>query len=299
MYSRDAHVYIRLFYKAKNNCHRQTCMMKRQLVSASETGVLVGTSTLCSLARVKNSSLCARHGQATAAVLRQRVRLLGYRKWYCLKKKALVGVIVVDESVRIIVRVFRSMLQHKRRQLIALRVAAGSQSTCPICMTPLQELREDELFAHDGFVFCKEDIVSFISSGYNFSNPITRRHIDMHDVRTLGSDDLCDAYGKRETLRKGVVDSYSHFFFMENDVPVTYRQLLSVVEFSGTSMFHEQLFKELFANFDRQVHQMSQNDAKRTVCVLNSLRAESTDMLDVTHRWSCDVIDRYITNVTR
>lgn len=272
--------------------------MKRKLASSCETGGLGGTSTLCSSARIKKSTLYALNMQMTAAALRQRVRALGYRKWYCLKKNGLVGVIVMDESVRIIVEVFRGILQRKRRRFITLRVAAGGETTCPICMTPLQEFQEGELFVHDGFVFCKQDIVSFISSGYNFSNPITRGHIGLHDLRALGSDSLCDAYGKRETLRKGVVDSYSHFFFMENDVLVTYRQLLSVVSFSGTPMFHEQLFKELFAVFDRQVHQMRQNDAMRTVCVLKSLRSESTLASERTRRWSCDVIDRYVNLVT-
>lgn len=271
--------------------------MKRSLATACQAGGFTSASTLCSTAQMKKSSLCALHMQKTAAVLRQQVRRLGYRKWYCLKKNALVGVVVMDECVRIIVAVLRQMLQRKRRRFIALRVAAGSQSTCPVCMTPLQEFQEDELFAHDGFVFCKQDIVSFVSSGYNFSNPITRRHIDLHDLRTLGSGDLCDAYENRETLRKGVVDSYSHFFFMENDVPATYRQLLALVDLSGTVMFNEQLFKEFVAMFDRQVQQMRKNDATRTVCVLNSLRAESMHMPERTHRWSHDMLDHYVSIV--
>ena len=268
--------------------------MKRKLVPSSEAVALLQQSSLGALVRCKQHRLYDRYMGMQVHRLRPEVRSRGYRKWYCLKKGALVCVLILDHSVRIIARALRKMLQRKREQLIKSKVSGGRENKCAICLTPLEDFALADLFVHDCIVFCKQDIVSHMSTGYNFTNPITRKDISRDVVARLGCNTLLQNYGRRKALRKSVVDSSTHFFFMENDIVDGYRELLAVVGVSGTEMFHEHMFRHLYRSFEYQLQEMSISDKMRTVCVLKALKRESRGMSEMVERWSNTFIDKYI-----
>ena len=81
---------------------------------------------------------------------------------------------------------------------------------------------------------------------------------------------------------------------MENDIVDGYKELLAVVGVSGTRMFHEQLFRQLYMSFEYQIQQMSCTDKMRTVCVLKGLRGESRGMGDMVERWSSSFIEKHL-----
>lgn len=261
--------------------------MKRKYANIGD--VVSGTGCL---PRLKQNCLYNSHMGTKAAFLRVRVRRRGYKRWYCLKKCVLAAVLTFDTSVRVITGAFRLFMQKKRDLLIARQAAGGEENKCPICLTPLQDL--SNLFVHDGIVFCKQDVIAYVSSGYNFNNPITRKHLSSHDVDRLGCKRLVDSYSSREALRRRVVDSSTHFFFLENDVVEAYRDLLSVVHVSGTRMFSEQIFRDVYLRFDSHVRQMFANDSTRTICVLKGLRNECRGMDDLVQKWSLTLIDGYL-----
>lgn len=293
----DAQKHVRLFCKGKNNGYGQTSLsptMKRKLLAANDAVGLLQQSSLGALVRCSEHRLYDRHMAMKVNRLRPEVRSRGYRKWYCLKKSVLVCVVIMDESVRIIVKALRKVLQRKREQLIKRKLSAGRENKCPICLTPLEDFALTDLFVHDGIVFCKQDMISHMSTGYNFTNPITRKDISRDVVARLGCHTLLENYGRRKALRRSVVDSSTHFFFMENDILEGYRELLAVVGMSGTQMFHEQLFRQLYRSFEYQLRQMSGSDKMRTVCVLKGLKGESRGMSEMVERWSNTFIDKYL-----
>lgn len=268
--------------------------MKRKLLTANEALNIMSQSTSTSLSRIKNSPRYAHYIGMKVTWLRQNVRGRGYRKWYCLKKTGLVGLLIIDESVRTVVNVFRAVAEGSRGRFIAQRVAEGRDNKCPICLTPLEDIQPCDLFVHDRMVFCKSDIIEYMSSGCNFSNPITRKAIARHSVQSLGCDSLLQKYGQRETLRRRVVDSSTYFFFLENEVVICYREMLEAVSLSASPMFEEDTFRELYYNFDHQVKQMFHNDSLRTVCVLKGLRSLSGGMGQYAKDWSSSIISRYL-----
>lgn len=251
-------------------------------------------SSLGALVRCKQHRLYDRHMGMKVHTLRPEVRRRGYKKWYCLKKDMLVRVLIMDESVRIIVKALRKVIQRRGEQLIRRKLAGGRENKCSICLTPLEDFAVADLFVHDGIVFCKQDIISHMSTGYNFTNPITRKDISRDVVARLGCHNLLESYGRRKTLRRSVVESSTHYFFMENDIVHGYRELLAVVGVSGTQMFHEQIFRQLYRSFEYQLREMSHSDKMRTVCVLKGLRGESRGMSEVVDRWSNTFIDKYL-----
>ena len=234
----------------------------------------------------------------TVAWLRLQARQLGYRKWYCLKKRALVDMLVMDESARVVAKLFRKRMAQKRIRVIRVRVAEGRDNVCPICLTPIEDIPTTDLFVHDDIVFCKEDIVGYISSEFNFTNPITRSDIAKHAIARLGCDSLTEAYGRRRTLRKRAVDSAAHFFFLENDIVRCFKDLLEEVDLSNTEYFREGTFREFYMRFDMKVQQMFDIDSSRTVCVLKDLSKEADGMNTSTSKWSSCLIQKYLNHVS-
>jgi len=270
--------------------------MKRKPLS-DEGAVAVSSAAVASLAKVKAYHRYNVFAEMTVVWLRTRLRRRRCRKWYCLKKSALVTTCVLDESVRIITRLLRDCARFKRDQLIAERVAEGCENKCPICLTSLQEFERSDLFVHDGIVFCKNDVVACLSSEYNFSNPITRKSMGLHAVRRLGSVSLLQKFAVRGALRKRAIDLSSHFFFLENDIVSTFKELLAVVDYSGSDFCRQRIFQDAYLGFDQQVQHMFAIDPKRSICVLKSLRTVIRDWnasKPVTKAWSSDLIRRII-----
>lgn len=268
--------------------------MKRKLLVANETVGALQQWSLGALVRCKQHRLYHQHMSMKVGSLRPEVRRRGYRKWYCLKKGMLVCVLIMDESVRIIAKALRKVLQRKRELFVKEKQSGGRENKCPICLTPLEEFKLADLLVHDNMVFCRQDMISHVSTGFNFTNPITRKDISRDFVARLGCQTLLDNYGRRNALRKSAVDSSTHFFFMENDIVDGYKELLGVVGVSGTRMFHEQLFRQLYMSFEYQIQQMSCTDKMRTVSVLKGLRGESRGMGDMVERWSSSFIDKHL-----
>ena len=268
--------------------------MKRKFLVANET---VGTLQQCSLGalvRCKQHRLYGQHMSMKVGSLRPEVRSRGYKKWYCLKKGMLVCVLIMDESVRIIARALRTVLHRRRELFVKEKQSGGRENKCPVCLTPLEEFKLADLLVHDNIVFCKQDMISHVSTGYNFTNPITRKGISRDFVARLGCQALLDNYGRRGALRKRAVDSSTHFFFMENDIVDGYKELLAVVGVSGTRMFHEQVFRQLYMSCEYQIQQMSCTDKMRTVCVLKGLGGEARGMGDLVEGWSSRFIGKHL-----
>eukprot|EP00903_Cladosiphon_okamuranus_P017777 g16363.t1 len=246
------------------------------------------------LARCKQHRLYDQHMGMKVTHLRPEVRSRGYRQWYCLKKGMLASILVMDESVRIIARALRKVLQKKNRSFVQQKMSEGRDNKCPICLTPLEEFEAENLVVHDNMVFCKQDMISHMSTGYNFTNPITRRDISRDFVARLGCKKLLEIYGRRRALRRSVVDASTHFFFMENDIIYGYKELLATVGLSGTPMFHDHVFTQLYMAFQLNIQQMACTDKMRTVCVLKGLKAESRGMGDTVKHWSSSFIDKQL-----
>lgn len=263
--------------------------MKRKYAAVDDVVAAAGR-----MLRLKHSRLYDDHMSMKAASLRLRARRRGYHKWYSLKKGVLTGILIMDASVRVIVKAMRRVVKRRRDRFIAQQAEMGKDNNCPICLTLLSDMQVDDLFLHDGVVFCKQDVIDYVSSGYNFSNPITRRQISAHEIARLGCQKLSGIYGVRSTLRKRVVESSSHFFFLENDVVWTYKNLLAAVDISGTAAFREDLFRDAYIKFDNHVRQMFANDGFRTVCVLKGLKHECLGMGDTLDAWSTKLIDSYL-----
>ncbi|CAM9706441.1 unnamed protein product [Ectocarpus sp. 6 AP-2014] len=268
--------------------------MKRKYAAVDEVVAAAGR-----LLRLKHSRLYGDHMGMKVANLRLRARRRGYQKWYSLKKGVLTGILIMDASVRVIVKAFRRIVLMRRDSYIAQKAERGADNKCPICLTPLSDMQVSDLFLHDGVVFCKQDVIDYITSGYNFSNPITRKHISRHEIARLGCQKLLTMYGVRSTLRRREVESSSHFFFLENDVVWTYKNLLAAVDVSGTAMFREDLFRDAYVKFDSHVRQMFANDGLRTVCVLKGLKFEYRGMSDTLDGWSTKLIDSYLNSAPR
>lgn len=244
--------------------------MKRKRLVANEAVSLLQQSSLGALMRCKKHRLYDLHMSMKVQRLRPEVRRRRYRKWYCLKKDMLVRALIMDESVRIIVQALRRVLERKRDIFIEQKLAGGTENKCPICLMPLEGFDRADLFVHDNIVFCKQDMITHISTGCNFTNPITRKELSRDAVARLVCPALLENYGRHRGLRRNVVDSSTHFF-MENDIVEGYRELLAVVDVSGTRMFHEQLFRQLYLSFEYKLRQMSGSEKMRTVCVLKGL----------------------------
>lgn len=270
--------------------------MKRKPLS-DEGAMAVSSAAVASLRRVKAYHRYNVFADMKVVWLRMRLRRRRCRKWYCLKKSALVTACVMDESVRIITRLLRDRARFKRDQLIAERITEGCENKCPICLTALQDFEPSELFVHDSIVFCKNDVVACLSSEYNFSNPITRKSIGLHAVRRLGSVSLLQKFAFRGALRKRAVDLSSHFFFLENDIVSTFKELLAVVDYSGADFCRQRIFQDAYLDFDQQVQHMFAIDPKRSICVMKSLRTVIGNWnasKPVTTAWSNDLIRRII-----
>jgi len=212
--------------------------MKRKPLS-DEGAVAVSSAAVASLAKVKAYHRYNVFAEMTVVWLRTRLRRRRCRKWYCLKKSALVTTCVLDESVRIITRLLRDCARFKRDQLIAERVAEGCENKCPICLTS----------------------------------------------------------AVRGALRKRAIDLSSHFFFLENDIVSTFKELLAVVDYSGSDFCRQRIFQDAYLGFDQQVQHMFAIDPKRSICVLKSLRTVIRDWnasKPVTKAWSSDLIRRII-----
>lgn len=246
-----------------------------------------------SVTAAKRHTRYSHHCNKTVQVLRGETRNFGCQKWYCLKKGALVTFLIQKDSATTITRFFRTLLAAKRAMIIRQSLANGD-TKCPVCLTNLCELPESELFVHDGMVFCKSDIIGFVSTNYNFVNPMTRSSILLHHVKALGSDRLVELYYNRHYLRQRAVDASTHFFFLENDIVTALRSVVTAAEFAHVRQSGENIFQDSFRTFELMVSQMRAIDPARTICVLRSLSSETTKMVGIQKNWCSALIRRHL-----
>ncbi len=227
----------------------------------------------------------------TVDQLRNILRGYGYKKWYCLKKNGLVSLLVVDYCTRKIVSFFKRVMSYKHD--VKIKKSICENDSCPICMSSIDSFNRNDLFVHDNVVFCRDDIIRFIKSEYNFTNPITRSQIHFHRVKDLRDIGLVDSYLQKDSLRRNAVDSSMHFFYLENDIFYELMDLLRATESNRVD-----IFRETYIQFDAMIKQMYELDRCRTLCVLKGLFDMTKDMYYYDRMWCDNLISRYITNIT-
>lgn len=200
----------------------------------------------------------------TVSALRQRARSVGTKKWYALRKASLASAIIIHDSAITVTKLFHENVNKKRLQLLESHVLAGSQ--CPISLTLVSELHEDDVFIHENIVFSREAILEYIKTSVDFLNPITRTTMHFHDIDRLGCQHALDKYRDRVTLRHRKVNSIRQFSFLETELENILISLVQQYYYKDTQVFYDTMraFHDTWA-------EMKATDRNRTVCVLKSM----------------------------
>lgn len=225
------------------------------------------------------------YSRNTVPVFRKKVRDIGNRKWYSLRKSNLACVVMIHECAMTISRFFRRIVASKRRKLVESKKKDGSR--CPITLTPVSEI--NSVFVHDGIVFSKKELVEYMEVTIDFCNPITRKVVECFEIQRLGSSSLLDKYKNRVFLRDKEIDAIRDFSFWETE--------LDNIMIRLTRMCHRQSSSDFYENhiaFHNTWLEMKRNDRNRTVCVVKSLKQSANRFRGRARYWANIFIDNYI-----
>lgn len=220
--------------------------------------------------------------------LRTRVRSIGGKKWYGLKKAELVTYIVVHEAAVVIANLFKKFINRSKFQTYQSSVRQGAR--CPISLTPVSEIEFQNAFVHEKTVFSKDVIIEYVKQSNDFLNPITRTPIYLHDVKKLGCPVVLHKYQNRVVLRKEEVGAINHLYFLEGELEAAMCALL-------THVYHysnREDFERTMISFEQTWRAMKRIDHNRTVCVLKSLRQYAERFPEKPREWGQSFLDNVL-----
>lgn len=223
----------------------------------------------------------------TVTVLREKARSTGTTKWYSLRKGNLVSAIVIHDSAVAVTNVFREIVNRKRKLVVDSKKKDGSK--CPISLTPISELKPDDVFVHDGVVFSADAILDYVETSVDFLNPITRTAMHLHDIERLGCESALDKYRNRHSLRTKKVLSIRQFAFLELELDNILTSLILQYYFQDTP-FYEQSLRA----FRKTWQEMKETDQSRTVCVLKCLEQSADRFLGQPRLWGRAFVAKYL-----
>lgn len=226
-------------------------------------------------------------GENTVVALRIKARLVGESKWYSLRKPHLVSAIVTHESALVITEFFRQIVHKKMLELIKTAVENGSR--CPVSLSPISDMKSDDIFVHNGLVFCKSAVLDYVKISVDFTNPITRTALHLHDVKRLESQEALKIYEDRTNLRRSKVKSINQFAFLELELDNVFRILMQNCFFKGNYFEHN------YAAFKRMWKEMKSIDKNRTICVLKSLEQCARSYSGESQNWGLTFLEKYLT----
>lgn len=218
--------------------------------------------------------------------LRMMAKLAGEKKWYKLRKASLVNSIVVNNSAKLVTKVFRQYITNKRLQVFHTHQQNASQ--CPISLVLISDLEQDDIFIHEGVVFSKTAMLDYINVSVDFTNPITRSALHLHDIERLGDNSVVDKFKHRETLRHERIKSINNFAFLELELDNVFRNVIQNYYFQGAFYTHNLLaFKKMWK-------EMKSLDRNRTICVLKSLEDCVNRFSGESHTWGKAFLQSYL-----
>lgn len=223
----------------------------------------------------------------TVKDLRLKARSAGAKRWYCLRKGSLVSAIVVHDSAIVVTNFFREIVNKKRQRL--LKAHTGDGSTCPISLSPISDLRPDDVFIHEGVVFSRYAILDYLHATADFRNPTTRTRMHAHDIERLRCKDTLHKYLHRVTLRMMIINSIQQFSFLETELEHILMSLVQQYYFQDTPIFQDSLVA-----FSQTWREMKFTDRNRTICVLKSLNQVTDKFRTGPRSWGRAFVEKYL-----
>lgn len=98
-------------------------------------------------------------------------------------------------------------------------------------MTVDELLENDDIYFHDGNVFSKSDMITYLKQSSNFQNPVTRKTICLHDVARLEDPDLIKIFRSSVEKLQKLKDDQDLFFFLESEAPKVLRNEIEARKF--------------------------------------------------------------------
>ena len=229
----------------------------------------------------------------TVSVLRQKARSAGTKGWYSLRKGNLASAVIIHDAAVTVTNFFRRVVDAKR--LGVYESHARNNATCPISLTLVTDLENDDVFVHAGIVFSKQSLLDFMLATVDFRNPVTRTMMHLYDIERLGCPHVLDKYKDRERLRCVKVISIRQFSFLETELENILTSLLQHY-YCGDDDF----FATTLRAFQQTWREMKRTDRNRTICVLRSLEhnVKFSHYNGRPRAWANNLVTKYLDRTT-
>lgn len=221
------------------------------------------------LSRTKNTTLFQQYfDNTTVKFNRLIVREMGEPKWYSMKKKELVSVIVLDMHVCTIQRFVRSCISNSREREYMFEKLKGEK--CPITLEPINDIPVRNRYVHTGYWFDREKLADFLHTSCDFVHPVTRIELVHQDILEIDPS-LIEIYNNRTVIRASMVSRIETVQCIENELEDIYREMIDMAyytpsrnEFNVNLTYSEVQFEECYKD-------LLSIDKDRCIIVLKSL----------------------------
>ncbi len=221
------------------------------------------------LASVKGTSTFAsqlrRH---TVSRARARVRELGERRWYSMKKAGLVAFLVLDALARRIQRFARTRGGNVRRRREMFR--GLEEERCAITLASLSDIPVRHRYRNGRSWFDRRSLSRYLRTSCDFVHPVTRVGLTRNEVVDIDAA-LGPFFENRHAFRTQMVSRMETLQCVENELEDVFREMIEMAcvaptrrEFHVTMSYCEVQFEQCFQDLLRL-------DAGRCVVALKSL----------------------------